>query len=91
MTCEELLERLNEYVDGGVGPGICKDFEQHLAGCNPCQVVVDTIRGTITLYRDGAPVELPVGFRDRLHRAVREKWAANRPDGNPEDLAGANP
>ena len=91
MTCEELLERLNEYVDGGVEPGICKDFEHHLAGCNPCQVVVDTIRGTITLYRDGAPVELPVGFRDRLHRAVREKWAANRPGGNPGDPAGANP
>lgn len=80
MTCEELLERLNEYVDGGVEPGICKEFEQHLAGCNPCQVVVDTIHGTITLYRDGQPVDLPVEFRDRLHRAVREKWAARHLD-----------
>lgn len=78
MTCEELLERLNEYVDGNVDPGICKSFEQHLAGCNPCQVVVDTIRGTITLYREGEPVDLPVEFRDRLRRVVREKWVATQ-------------
>lgn len=85
MTCEELLERLNEYVDGGVNPEICKDFERHLAGCNPCQVVVDTIRGTITLYRDGAPVGLPVEFRDRLRRVVREKWEASHPDSRSRD------
>jgi anti-sigma factor RsiW len=74
MTCEELLEMLNEYVDGGVDPAVCEKFEQHLAGCNPCQVVVDNIRGTIQLYKDGQPYDLPVEFRPRLHAALREKW-----------------
>lgn len=74
MTCEELMAMLNEYVDGGVEPGICQAFEKHLAGCNPCQVVVDNIRGTITLYRDGEPVDLPVEFRSRLMGTLREKW-----------------
>jgi len=74
MNCEELLRMLNEYVDGSVDPGICESFEKHLAGCNPCQVVVDNIRQTITLYRDGQPCELPVEFRARLHGALREKW-----------------
>jgi anti-sigma factor RsiW len=46
---------LNEYVDGTVDPGICKEFEEHMAGCNPCQVVVDNIRKTITLYKQGKP------------------------------------
>lgn len=74
MNCEELLAMLNDYVDGGVDPGVCTQFEQHLAGCNPCQVVVDNIRKTITLYRDGQPYELPVTFRSRLHAALRAKW-----------------
>ena len=74
MKCEELLAMLNEYVDGGVDPGACEQFEKHLAGCNPCQVVVDTIRKTITLYKEGQPYELPVQFRDRLHSALRAKW-----------------
>lgn len=74
MKCEELLQILNEYVDGTVDPGLCKEFEQHLAGCNPCQVVVDNIRKTITLYKNGEPFELPVEFRQRLHTALRERW-----------------
>jgi anti-sigma factor RsiW len=65
---------LNEYVDGTVDPGICEAFEKHLAGCNPCQVVVDNIRQTITLYKDGKPCALPVKFRRKLHDALRERF-----------------
>lgn len=74
MKCEELLAMLNDYVDGRVDPGVCEQFEKHLAGCNPCQVVVDNIRGTISLYKDGQPYELPIEFRSRLHSALRSKW-----------------
>ena len=74
MKCEELLTMLNEYVDGTVDPSICKEFEKHLAGCNPCQVVVDNIRQTITLYKDGQPYELPVAVREKLHAALRQRF-----------------
>jgi anti-sigma factor RsiW len=74
MKCEELLQQLNEYVDGTVDPAICEEFERHMAGCNPCQVVVDNIRQTITLYKNGQPYELPLKFRDQLHAALREHW-----------------
>jgi anti-sigma factor RsiW len=74
MKCEELLAMLNEYVDGGMDPGVCEQFKEHLAGCNPCQVVVDNIRRTITLYKNGQPYELPAEFRSRLHSALRAKW-----------------
>lgn len=76
MTCEELLRLLNDYVDGDIGPAVCEGFESHLAACNPCQVVVDTIRKTITLCREGTCHEVPLEFRDRLHRALRERWKA---------------
>ena len=76
MTCDELLKALNEYVDGTLEPGVCEAFEHHLAGCNPCQVVVDNIRKTIMLYKAGEPYELPAGFRQRLHRTLRESWQA---------------
>jgi anti-sigma factor RsiW len=74
MKCEELLAMLNEYVDGTIDPAICKEFEQHMAGCNPCQVVVDNIRKTITLYKAGQPYGLPVQFRERLHETLRKRW-----------------
>ena len=74
MKCAELLAALNDYVEGPVDPAICEEFERHLAGCNPCQVVVDNIRKTITLYKGGQPCELPVMFRQRLHSALRQRW-----------------
>ncbi len=76
MNCVKLLLALNDYVDGTVAPAICEEFEIHLAGCNPCQVVVDNVRQTITLYRAGEPVELPAPFRRRLHAALRRAGTA---------------
>lgn len=81
MNCEELLKQLNDYVDGTVEPGFCEEFERHMAGCNPCQVVVDNIRKTITLYKDGQPYELPVPFRQKLHSVLRERWKEKFPAG----------
>lgn len=74
MNCEELLAMLSDYVDGDVDPGVCDDLRKHLEGCNPCQVVIDNIRKTITLYKAGQPYELPIEFRNRLHTALRRRW-----------------
>ena len=79
MKCEELLKMLNEYVDGTVDPAVCEEFEKHMAGCNPCQVVVDNIRQTITLYKNGEPHALPIRFHQKLHASVREKWRELHP------------
>ncbi len=37
------------------------------------QIVVDNIRRTITLYKQGQPCELPVQCRERLYTALRER------------------
>jgi len=79
MKCEELLKMLNEYVDGTVAPAVCEEFEKHMAGCNPCQVVVDNIRKTITLYKNGQPYSMPIAFRTKLHAALRERWQEIHP------------
>lgn len=79
MDCDELLRAMNEYVDGTLEPGVCAQFEQHLAGCNPCQVVVDNIRKTIALYKAGSPYELPPPLRDQLRSTLRARWAAHFP------------
>jgi len=78
MKCEEMLKLLNEYVDGTVDPSICEEFERHMAGCNPCQIVVDNIRQTITLYKNGQPYEIPIECRQRLHEVLRRKWTEAR-------------
>lgn len=86
MTCEELLAMLNEYVDGDAAPGVCAAFEEHLAGCNPCQVVVDNIRGTIALYREGERYPLPQAFEARLHQSLRRHWQSGHGPGRARDV-----
>ena len=79
MNCNELLAALNDYVDGTPDPGLCEELRRHLADCTTCQVVVDNIRQTITLYRQGQWIELPEDCRDRLHAALRERWRQSHP------------
>jgi anti-sigma factor RsiW len=74
MKCEELLAALNQYVDGDVDPAICESFQKHLEGCNPCQIVVDNIRKTITLYKAGEPYELPAEFHAQLCAQLKGRW-----------------
>jgi hypothetical protein len=74
MKCQDLLKALSEYVDGTLDPCICDEFEGHLEGCDPCQVVIDNIRKTITLYKDGEPYGLPIEFREKMHKCLELKW-----------------
>jgi anti-sigma factor RsiW len=76
MTCEELLQLLNEYVDGTLDMSAenCRQFAEHLAGCNPCQVVVDNIRKTIQLYKADEPYPLPEAFQSQLNTLLRRRW-----------------
>ena len=76
MTCEEMLAALNDYVDGEQLSATCEKFAQHLAGCNPCQVVVDNIRQTISLYQDGEPYPVPTEFQQQLQECLRQRWEA---------------
>lgn len=78
-NCGQLLALLNDYVDGKADPAVCKELEGHLASCNPCRVVVDNVRKTITLYRDNEPCDLPEPFRKRLHACLRQHWKPPAP------------
>ncbi len=76
MDCDDLLKQLIEYVDGNLAPGICDEFRAHLKDCNPCQVVVDNIRHTIKLYRDGRELQLPEECRIKLHNLLKARFEA---------------
>ncbi|ASV76031.1 hypothetical protein THTE_3429 [Thermogutta terrifontis] len=76
MKCQDLLAALNAYIDGEIDPQLCEMLQRHLEGCNPCRVVVDTLRQTVTLYKGEEPYELPPELHERLHECLRQKWQA---------------
>ncbi len=79
MKCEEILKALNDFIDGELDPSMCEELEEHLKGCNPCQVVVDNIRKTITLYKAGEVYELPPEFHKRLCECLKAKFREKFP------------
>jgi anti-sigma factor RsiW len=65
--CKNLLASLSDYVDGELGEELCAEIERHLAGCENCQIVVDTLRKTIYLYRTtSSQPEIHPDVRKRL-------------------------
>lgn len=74
MKCEELLAALNDFVDGETQSAICQAFQEHLVECDPCKIVIDNIRQTISLYRADEMVPLPAGLHNRLRSVLRAQW-----------------
>ena len=74
MKCKELLALLSSSVDGSLSREEYEAFRQRLSGCGPCEVVVDNIRRTISLYKSGGRVELPDTLQDRLRGVLRDRW-----------------
>lgn len=66
-NCRDLLGRLSDYVDGELEAELCAQLEQHLADCENCRVVVDTLHKTVSLYQTTtAKSGVPQGVRERL-------------------------
>jgi predicted anti-sigma-YlaC factor YlaD len=80
LNCGALLESLSEYVDGVLGDALCKEIESHVADCNDCRVVVDTLKKTIYLYHETSEkTEIPIDVRERLfHRLNLDDFIEER-------------
>ena len=70
-NCLHLLASLSDYLDGDLGEALCAELERHLAECRNCQIVVDTLRKTILLYRTtSTPPPVPQDVRERLYKRL---------------------
>ena len=49
LTCQELVELVTEYLEGGLLDAERRRFEEHVAACGGCANYVDQIRTTIAI------------------------------------------
>lgn len=77
--CNAIKEQLSEYIDGELDDGLCAAIQTHLADCDDCRVLVDTLRKTILLYRQQSSAAMPAEVKDRLYRVLHlESFLGNR-------------
>lgn len=71
--CSYLLGSLSEYVDGTLEDMLCEEIERHVAECEDCRVVIDTLEKTIYLYHASAGLEppgVPEDVKERLYKRL---------------------
>lgn len=73
MTCTEFLAQLDDLIDNDVTVSLRADLEEHLRGCDHCEITLSTTRKTIEIYRSHEIYELPDGVRERLEKAILAK------------------
>jgi predicted anti-sigma-YlaC factor YlaD len=68
--CAQLQAQLPDYLDGETRAEVCRAIEAHLAECEDCRIVVDTLKKTITLYRAAPRDAVPRDVHARLVRVL---------------------
>jgi anti-sigma factor RsiW len=69
-----MLAALGDYLDGEMDPATIAAFKRHLCGCQTCEVVIDNLRHTITIFKHGQPAEFPAELQTQLRQALRAHW-----------------
>ena len=76
--CRRLLGSLSAYLDGEAEARLCEAIQTHLASCEDCRIVVDTLRKTISLAHESPLPTLSEAARRRLMEVLeKEGFAAN--------------
>ena len=73
MNCTDFLAKLTDYFDGQIDPALLTEVKEHLGNCHHCEVVVNTTRKTIDVYRGSETYEFPEELSNRLRAAVMER------------------
>lgn len=76
MRCEDILAALTDYVDGQLDAETTAAIQAHLEKCPACELVVDNIRKTISVYCSDRSIEMPLALQEHLDSLLRDHWKA---------------
>lgn len=69
--CHELFSSLSDYLDGKLDSSLCAEIEKHMAECERCRIVLNTLTKTVSLYQtSSASVKAPDAVRVRLFKRL---------------------
>lgn len=72
-TCGDVLDLLDDYLDGELRPATMRLVHTHLAGCNACTAEFERARREVAAVRERLrQVVVPPHLKARLSAALRE-------------------
>ncbi len=80
MRCDELAERLTDFLEGDLDPQTEEAAIEHLATCNHCEVVLAETREVTNLAHDYGRIAIEEADRDRLFDGITSRLKSHQPD-----------
>ena len=71
--CKAMFAELSYYLDEQLDDSLCEEFERHMAGCEPCQAFIATLKATIEQCRNSR-VDCEPREAARMRRELIEKY-----------------
>jgi anti-sigma factor RsiW len=71
IRCQELVELVTAYLDGGLSRRDRRRFEAHISGCDHCTTYIEQMRETIQLTGRVTEADLEPYAREDLLAAFR--------------------
>jgi anti-sigma factor RsiW len=78
VNCTDFLAKLTDFFDNQIDPDLLAEVKEHLGTCHHCEVVVNTTRKTIDIYRHQQPYEFPEDLSNRLRSAIMARCSASK-------------
>ena len=71
LRCREVVELLNDYLDGTLAALAREEVERHLATCNGCIAFLQQLRATVRVAATLTEDDVPAPVMAELLRAFR--------------------
>lgn len=76
MRCQEVVELMTAYLDGGLSAADRARFESHISGCDGCRAYLAQLRTARMLMGRVADEPMPQALKAELMNAFRS-WKAS--------------
>ncbi|NOY88426.1 MAG: zf-HC2 domain-containing protein [FCB group bacterium] len=75
--CLDYINDLNDYIDGQIDSDLYQEIENHLKQCENCRIMIDTLKKTVSLCREGKELKelkLPPPLEKKLNDMLKKHW-----------------
>lgn len=72
ITCQEVVELVNDYLERSLPPDETTLFEQHLNFCDGCDWYVEQLKRTVETVGEIREEDVPAEAKERLLGAFRD-------------------
>src|SRR5581483_6372554 len=74
--CKQMFASLSDYLDGVLDDSMCEQMEKHMAGCQPCEAFIATLKTAVEQVKGYSTDGLDAHATAELRRSLLTQYAA---------------